>query len=98
VTRLHGVEDYAVQGENAWFVERNPDTVRAAIVDVLSDENLLQVARISASRAVSRYDKAPFVETWRKCLRDAIAAKSNGGTSDSAQLPIQIQTQIRNEI
>lgn len=81
VTRLHGVEDYAVQGENAWFVERNSDAVRAAIVTVLSDEKLLQSARIAASQTVSLYDKVHFVEAWRKLMREAIAAKSGGGRS-----------------
>ncbi|WP_283743519.1 glycosyltransferase family 4 protein [Sideroxydans sp. CL21] len=98
VTRLHGVEDYAVQGENAWFVERNPDAVRAAIVTVLSDEKLLQSARITASQTVARYDKAPFVEAWRKCMREAIAAKLNDGMSDSVKTPVQLQTQMQNKI
>lgn len=90
VTRLHGVEDYAVQGENAWFVERNPDAVRAAVNAVLGDEELLQAARVAASQTVGRYDRAHFVEAWRKCMRDAITAKSNGGVPDSAQLPLHI--------
>jgi len=98
VTRLHGVEDYAVQGENAWFVERNPDAVRAAIVNVLSDENLLQAARISASQTVGRYDQAYFVEAWRKCIRDAIAAKTIGGEQVPVQFPAQMSTQMQNEV
>lgn len=79
VTRLHGVEDYAVQGVNAWFVERNAESIRAAIVDVLSDEHRLQAARAAVSQTVSRYDSAPFVEAWRKCIRETIAAKTVGG-------------------
>lgn len=98
VTRLHGVEDYAEQGKNAWFVERHPDAVRAAIIALLSDENLLQAARISAKQAVRSYDKTYFVEAWRKCIRDAIAAKSNIGDSDSDQFPVQIPMQIQNKI
>lgn len=81
VTRLHGVEDYAVQGENAWFVERNSDAVRAAIVTVLSDEKLLLSARIAASKTVSLYDKVHFVAAWRKLMREAITAKSASGRS-----------------
>jgi glycosyltransferase involved in cell wall biosynthesis len=97
VTRLHGVEDYAVQGENAWFVERNPEAVRAAINTVLSDENLLQAARVAASRTVGRYDSVHFVEAWRKCMRDAIAAKATGGADAAVQFPVQIPVQIHNE-
>jgi len=90
VTRLHGVEEYAVHGENAWIVERNPGAVRAAIIDALSDENRLQAARAAASRSVNRYDNAYFVEAWRKCMRQAIAGKS-GSASAPAQIPVQIQ-------
>jgi glycosyltransferase involved in cell wall biosynthesis len=98
VTRLHGVEDYAVQGENAWFVERNADAVRAAINAVLGDENLLQAARVAASQTVGRYDRAHFVESWRKCMRDAIAAKSNGAASAATEFPVQPPTQLHGEI
>lgn len=98
VTRLHGVEDYAEHGVTAWFVERNPDAVRAAIVDVLGDEGRLQAARAAASRMVASYDIARFVEVWRKCMREAIAAKSCGGASAPAQFPDQFPMQIRNKI
>jgi glycosyltransferase involved in cell wall biosynthesis len=94
VTRLYGVEEYAVHGENAWIVERNPDAVRAAIVGALSDEKRLQSARAAASQTVRRYDSAPFVAAWRKCMREAIAAKSAGGTSASVPFPVQIQNKI----
>lgn len=98
VTRVHGVEDYAVHGENAWFVERNPDAVRAAIVEVLSDEKRLQAARAAVSQSVSRYDSAYFVEAWRKCMRVAIAAKHGGCTSVPEQSPLLIPTQTQNKI
>lgn len=94
VTRLYGVEEYAVHGENAWIVERNPDAVRAAIVDALSDEKRLQAARAAASQTVRSYDSAPFVAAWRKCMREAIAAKSAGGTPASVPFPVQIQNKI----
>jgi glycosyltransferase involved in cell wall biosynthesis len=78
VTRLYGVEEYVEHGSNAWFVERDADAVRAAIVDALSDERRLQAARRLASVTVGQYDSAAFVESWRKCMREAIAAKSMG--------------------
>lgn len=98
VTHLHGVEEYAVHGENAWIVERNPDAIRAAIVDALSNGNRLQVASIAASQSVSRYDNTYFVEAWRKCMREAVKAKLSGGTSVPVKFPIQIPTQIQNKI
>jgi glycosyltransferase involved in cell wall biosynthesis len=98
VTRLYGVEEYAVHGENAWIVERNPDAVRAAIIDALSDEKRLQAARESAAQSVRRYDKGHFVEAWRKLMHHAIAAKSGAGTCAEAQLPVQIEPPIQNKI
>lgn len=94
VTRLHGVEEYAVHGESAWIVERNHDAVRAAIVDALSDEKRLQAARTAASQTVRRYDSVHFVEAWRKCMREAVAAKLGGGISIPVQFPAQIQNEI----
>lgn len=78
VTRLYGVEEYVEHGRNAWFVERSPDAVRAAIVEALIDQRRLQAARVAAERTVRQFDKAAFVEAWRKCMREAIAAKLLG--------------------
>jgi glycosyltransferase involved in cell wall biosynthesis len=94
VTHLYGVEEYAVHGENAWFVERNPEAVRAAIVEVLSDEKRLQAAKAAATMSVSRYDSAHFVDAWRKCMRESIAAKSGGGMVTPAGLLPQVPYKI----
>lgn len=93
VTRLHGVEEYAVHGENAWIVERNPQAVRAAIIDALSDEKRLQAARLAAGASVRRYDSAHFVEAWRKCMRQAIGTNS-GSASAPAQIPVHVQSRV----
>lgn len=98
VTRLHGVEEYAVHGENAWIVERTPDAVRAAIVDALSDKKRLQAARVAASQTVSRYDSAHFVEAWRKCMHQTIATKHGGGTSAPEPFLVQMPAQIEHRI
>jgi glycosyltransferase involved in cell wall biosynthesis len=98
VTRLHGVEEYAVHGKNAWIVERNPDAVRAAIIEALGDEKRLQAARAAATQTVRRYDKAHFVAAWRNCMREAIAAKSGDGTSAPVPFPVQIPAQMQRKI
>lgn len=98
VTRLHGVEEYAVHGVNAWIVERNHDAVRAAVADALSDEKRLQAARVAASQTVGRYDRTHFVEAWRKCMREAIAAKSAGDTSAPVRFTVQHPTQIQGKV
>lgn len=94
VTRLHGVEEYAVHGENAWLVERNPVAVRAAIIVALSDEKRLQAASAAASQTVNRYDSVHFVEAWRKYMREAIAVKSGAAVSTPVKLPVRIPYKI----
>lgn len=78
VTRLYGVEEYAVHGKNAWFVERDPEAIRAAIVEALSDEKRLQAACAAAIQSVSRYDETHFVERWRSVIN----AMVNGNPSN----------------
>lgn len=98
VTRLHGVEEYAVQGENAWIVERDHKAVIEAIKDALRDEAHLQAARITASQSVRRYDSTYFVETWRKCMREALAAKAASDTSAAMQFSTHAPTRSDNNI
>lgn len=67
-TRLHGVEDYAVEGENAWVVERDVGEIRIAIERVLGDKSRLQRAAEAATRSVEAYDTPGFVRRWGKLL------------------------------
>lgn len=68
VTRLHGVEDYAIEGENAWIVEREVGAIRAAIQRVLDDPELFAQAAAAATRSVAAYDTPGFVGRWRELL------------------------------
>ena len=67
-TRLHGVEDYAVEGENAWIVERDVDAIRVAIERVLGDKACLKQAAEAATRSVEAYDTPDFVRRWSGLL------------------------------
>jgi len=67
-TRLHGVEDYAVEGENAWIVERDIGEIRVAIERVLNDKPRLLHAAKAATRSVEAYDTPGFVRRWDKLL------------------------------
>lgn len=64
-TRLHGVEDYAVEGENAWIVEREVEAIRLAIQRVLDEPSTLAQAADAAVRSTVAYDTPGFVERWR---------------------------------
>jgi UDP-glucose:(heptosyl)LPS alpha-1,3-glucosyltransferase len=72
-TNLHGVEDYAIEGENAWIVEREVGTIRAAIQRVLDDPALLAQAAVAATRSVAAYDTPGFVGRWRDLLARFVA-------------------------
>lgn len=64
VTRLHGVEEYAEHGSNAWVVERDPESVRQAILDALQDRDRLRAVGENARRTATRYDRKAFVDAW----------------------------------
>lgn len=68
VTRLHGVEDYAVQDENAWIVARDAGAVCAAIEQVLRDPATLARASEAARRSALDYDTPGFVRRWRELM------------------------------
>jgi glycosyltransferase involved in cell wall biosynthesis len=67
-TRLHGVEDYAVEGENAWIVDREVNAIRLAIQRVMDDPSRLRRAAVAAARTVAAYDTPGFVGRWRELL------------------------------
>lgn len=88
VTRLHGVEEYAVHGENAWFVERTPESVRTAIVGALADKEQLQRAGEAAYVTAQQYNQQQFVKAWRECIRHVLAEKS-GDSRSSFEIGLQ---------
>lgn len=67
-TRLHGVEDYAVDGENAWIVPREVTAIREAMARVLADPATRVRAAEAAVRSASAYDTPSFVQRWRTTL------------------------------
>lgn len=73
VTRLHGVEDYAVEGENAWIVTREPDAIGAAIARALADPNKLAQASNAAWLSAMAYDTPGFVVRWRELLAKLVS-------------------------
>lgn len=64
-TRLHGVEDYAIDGENAWVVDREVGAIARAIEHALADPSKLAHAAELAVRSTHAYDTPGFVEHWR---------------------------------
>lgn len=64
VTRVHGVEDYALEGKTAWFVERNAHALREGIVAALRDRAKLAATGEAARHSVERFDRKHFVAQW----------------------------------
>lgn len=72
-TRLHGVEDYAVDGENAWIVAREVEAISEAMERVLANPAARSQAAEAAVRSATAYDTPGFVERWRTKLTELLA-------------------------
>lgn len=72
-TRLHGVEEYAIDGENAWIVEREATAIAKAIGQALRDPARLERAADVARRSAMAYDTPAFVERWRQLMKEQLA-------------------------
>lgn len=72
-TRLHGVEDYAVDGENAWIVVREVAAIAEAMQRVLTDPARLKLAAKTAVLSASAYDTPGFVGQWRTTFSRLLA-------------------------
>lgn len=72
-TRLYGFEEYAEHGRNCWLVDRNPESVRDAIVHAFADENRRRSVGAMARQAAQAYSKEQFVANWQACFQDFLA-------------------------
>jgi glycosyltransferase involved in cell wall biosynthesis len=66
VSKLHGVEDFLVHGENGWQVERTPASIMKYIEKALNEpEQLATMAQVALNK-VQHYDLPHFIEAWRR--------------------------------
>lgn len=63
---LYGAEEFIVDGENGWLVERSVDGVAAGLARILSDHAQLARMSTNARTAVGRYSKNDFVSRWQR--------------------------------
>ncbi len=70
VTRLHGVDDFTRDGENAFVVDRTPAAVGRALEDLLalSAEGRYRMGQ-AAQQAVAGFTVARFTTAWRGFYR-----------------------------
>lgn len=72
-TRLHGVEEYAIDGQNALIVERDATAIAQAIDQILRDPVRLERAAEVARRSTQAYDTPAFVAHWRQLMKEQLS-------------------------
>jgi hypothetical protein len=73
VTRLHGVEDFARNHENAFVIDRSVPAVRAALTELLElSFDRRQKMGLCAQDAVSRFTVAQFAAAWKRFYQDVM--------------------------
>jgi glycosyltransferase involved in cell wall biosynthesis len=73
VTRLHGVEDFARNHENAFVIDRTVPAVRGALTELLTlSFDRRQKMGLCAQDAVSRFTVAQFAAAWKRFYQDGM--------------------------
>ena len=70
VSRLHGVEDYLVDGVNGWLIERTTEAITDRLDFVLANRSVLAQIGATAADSVKSYDSTHYVQKWRAFYRD----------------------------
>jgi UDP-glucose:(heptosyl)LPS alpha-1,3-glucosyltransferase len=73
VTRVSGVDEILADGENGWFVERDPDIIRARIETLAADQELREVMGARSRAAVANV-------SWSRMVRDYVSLYGQGAT------------------
>lgn len=81
VTRLHGVEDLLVDGENGWLVTRDASDIAAKIKLALADPLRLKAMGLEAAERASGYDEARSVSGWAALYENLEASGKQQRTS-----------------
>jgi glycosyltransferase involved in cell wall biosynthesis len=66
VSHLNGVEEMLVDGENGWYVERDPADIAAKIRYCAAHPEEVRRAGQAAVESVRRFDVSAFVARWRE--------------------------------
>jgi glycosyltransferase involved in cell wall biosynthesis len=64
VSHLYGVEDYVVDGENGWVVERNKQDIARILRQLRERRGELPVMGARGAAAVKAYDFPQFIDQW----------------------------------
>ena len=70
VSELHGVEEYLVDGQNGWFIERNATSIAKVLKEIIDQRYDLTAMGSAANTSVQKYDHTSFREKWRTIFKD----------------------------
>jgi glycosyltransferase involved in cell wall biosynthesis len=74
VSRVSGVQELIVEGENGWFIGRDAEAIAERLRELASDRAGAQAMGLSARRASTRFDWAQAVDAYDR-LYERLAAK-----------------------
>lgn len=63
---LYGAEEFVIDGENGWLVERSAEAIAAALREACADPARRAAMGARARGAVQRYSREAFVQRWRE--------------------------------
>jgi glycosyltransferase involved in cell wall biosynthesis len=72
-TRVHGVDEYAVPGVTGWLVERNAESIAAAMREAVADPAATARMGTEARKRVEQYGEESFHASWNTLLDTYIA-------------------------
>jgi glycosyltransferase involved in cell wall biosynthesis len=72
VSRVNGVEELVVEGQNGWFIGRDADDIAARLVELASDRRRGQAMGVCARRAGARFNWAQAVDAYDRLYEKLI--------------------------
>lgn len=76
VSHLYGVEDYVVNGENGWVVERSKEQIADALRQLQEQRAELPAIGARGAAAVKAYDLPHFIDQWHTFFTQAQQGQS----------------------
>lgn len=72
VTKLHGVEEYAVDGQNSWVIDRTEADIARAIAEAFSSQTQLNSVAKQSELSSESYRKEKFAESWLQLMKTLV--------------------------
>ncbi|WKN40443.1 glycosyltransferase family 4 protein [Tunicatimonas pelagia] len=76
VTSFSGSDEYVVDSENGWFIERSATAIAAKLQDIDANKTMLEEMGANAEKTAHRYSQEVFQERWRNLYHNFTARKT----------------------